>query len=43
MPVSPATQKAGEGESQSKAGLGKSTRPYLQNKQKQKGLEVWLK
>jgi hypothetical protein len=39
----PAIQEVEVGESQSKAGLGKSTRPYLKNKLKAKRTGLWLK
>jgi hypothetical protein len=41
MPVIPA--KGGGRESQSQASLGKSPRPYLENKLKAKELGVWPK
>jgi hypothetical protein len=42
MPVFLATLEVEVGESQSEAGLGKSTRLYLKNKLKLKGLGLWL-
>jgi hypothetical protein len=42
MPIFPVTQEAEVGESQSEASLGKSMRPYLENKIKAKGLGVQI-
>jgi uncharacterized protein (DUF736 family) len=43
MPVIPATQEVEVGGSWSKASLGKSGGPYLENKLKARRLESWLK
>jgi hypothetical protein len=42
-PGVPAILEAEAGRSWCKAGLGKSVRPYLKNKQKAKSLDTWLK
>jgi hypothetical protein len=43
MPVTPATQKAEVGGSQSEVSKSKSKRSYMKNEVKQKGLKMLLK